>query len=137
MQIVSAAAAIGRIAAVETRNETPAAQWRTLAVLRQYGPLRLGELAGLSRVTQPGMTRLVGTMADAGLVHRASDPDDSRVTVVSGTVAGDRALDAWTDQLGEALEPLFAELPDDDWDVLTRAAEILTARIASAEETTR
>ena len=62
-EIVVAAHALTRIAALETRNEAPAAQWRTLSILQNEGPQRLGELATLSRVTQPGMTRLVGQLA--------------------------------------------------------------------------
>ena len=72
-ELIVAAHALTRVAALETRNEAPSAQWRTLSILRERGPLRIGELAHLSRVTQPGMTRLVGTMADAGLVSRTAD----------------------------------------------------------------
>jgi DNA-binding MarR family transcriptional regulator len=127
-RIVVAAHALTRLAALETRNEAPAAQWRTLSILRTEGALRLGELASASRVTQPGMTRLVGQLADAGLVERSSDPDDSRVTVVAATPAGLRALDAWLVQLRDALEPRFSDLDDEDWAALSRVADILTAR---------
>lgn len=130
-RIVVAAQRLTRIAAAETHNEAPAAQWRTLSILRTEGPLRLGELATASRVTQPGMTRLVGQLADAGLVARISDPSDSRAIVVEVTPAGVQALEAWLVQLGEALAPRFADLDDADWAALTRAAEILSARVAS------
>ncbi len=133
MRIVSAASALGRIAAVGTRNETPAAQWRTLTILGG-GAQRLGELARLSRVTQPGMTRLIGTMVADGLVARTPDPADSRATVISTTEAGAQALEAWKAQLNEALQPYFADLPEEDWAVLTRAAEILSAATVQTEE---
>jgi DNA-binding MarR family transcriptional regulator len=129
-RILVAAHALTRLAALETRNEAPAAQWRTLSILRTEGPLRLGALAGASRVTQPGMTRLVAQLAEAGLVERTSDPDDSRATVVEATPAGLRALDAWLVQLRDALEPRFADLDDEDWQALSRVAEILAARTA-------
>lgn len=137
VQIVIAANAMGRIAAIATRNETPAAQWRTLSILGSEGPQRLGELARLSRVTQPGMTRLVTTMTEAGLVMRTEDPSDSRATVVSTTPAGAAALAAWHVQLREMLAPFFADLSDEDWLVLTRASEILTSRIDTVQEGTR
>ena len=41
-RIVVAAHALTRIAAVETRNHAPAAQWRTLSILRSEGALRIG-----------------------------------------------------------------------------------------------
>lgn len=132
-RIVVAAHALTRIAALETRNESPAAQWRTLTILRDNGPLRLGELATLSRVTQPGMTRLVGTMADAGLLERMSDPDDSRATVVAATPAGLESLTAWLHELTEALAPHFADLDDQDWEALGRTAAILARKTAVSE----
>ncbi|AZS37105.1 putative HTH-type transcriptional regulator [Microbacterium lemovicicum] len=136
-RIVVAAQVLTRIAAVETRNEAPAAQWRTLNILRAEGPLRLGTLASLSRITQPGMTRLVAQLADAGLVTRASDPDDSRATVVEVTTDGLRALDAWLVQLRDALEPMFDDLDDDDWAALSRVATILSERTSSRVEVAR
>jgi len=132
-RLVVAAHALTRVAALETRNEAPAAQWRTLTLLRENGPLRLGELASLSRVTQPGMTRLVGAMADAGLVERTSDAADSRATVVQATAAGIDALQAWLTQLTAALTPHFADLDDDDWTALGRTAGILARKTGSME----
>ena len=137
LAIVAAANALTRIAAVETRKDAPAAQWRALKVLEHDGPQRIGALASYSRTTQPGMTRLVGQMADEGLVTRGPDPDDSRATVVAITEAGIRAFAAWKVELTDALEPLFADLGDDDWAVLSRAADILTSRTAPVEATTR
>ena len=40
--------ALTRIAALDTHNDAPAAQWRTLTLLRDHGPQRLGDLATLS-----------------------------------------------------------------------------------------
>jgi len=137
LAIVAAANALTRIAAVETRNDAPAAQWRALKVLEHDGPQRIGALASYSRTTQPGMTRLVGQMADEGLVTRGPDPDDSRATIVAITEAGIRAFAAWKVELTDAHEPLFADLSDDDWAVLSRAADILTSRTAPVEATTR
>lgn len=136
-RILVAAHALTRIAALETRNHTPAAQWRTLSILRNEGPLRLGELAVASRSTQPGMTRLVGQLADAGLVTRIGDPTDSRVTLVEVTADGERALDAWLVQMSDALEPRFADLDDEDWEALNHVATLLAARTALTTEVTR
>jgi DNA-binding MarR family transcriptional regulator len=137
LAIVGAANALTRIAAVETHNDAPAAQWRALKVLEQDGPQRIGALAAYSRTTQPGMTRLVGHLVDEGLVTRGADPDDSRATVVAITEPGVRAFAEWKVQLTDALEPLFADLDDDDWAVLSRAADILTSRTAPVEATSR
>ncbi|MGX9347995.1 MarR family winged helix-turn-helix transcriptional regulator [Microbacterium sp. KNMS] len=130
--IIVAAHALTRVAALETRNEAPAAQWRTLAILRERGPLRIGELARLSRITQPGVTRLIGGMADAGLVAREPDPDDSRAVRVAATERGEQAYVAWRVQLVEALLPRFADLSDSEWQALRTSAELLTRRMADA-----
>lgn len=132
-RLIVAANALTRMAALTTENETPSAQWRTLKLLRDHGPLRVGELATLSRVSQPGMTRLAGQMADAGLLEKSTDAADSRVAVVSATAAGERALDGWLAQLQEALLPFFADLDDDDWEAVRRTADLIARKTSTVE----
>ena len=127
-QLLVATHALTRVAALETGNTAPSAQWRALAILREHGALRLGELATLGRVTQPSMTRLIGIMADAGLVERATDPTDSRVTVVTATERGAASYLAWRTQLAETLLPRFADLDADDWEAVRRTVDILSSR---------
>lgn len=125
LRLIIGAHTLTRIASLDTRNEAPAAQWRTLSLLRDHGPQRLGDLARLSRVSQPGMTRLATQMVDAGLLARAADPDDSRVSVLSITERGAAALLEWHDVLRRALAPRFADLDDEDRAALHRTADIL------------
>ncbi|WP_232531944.1 MarR family winged helix-turn-helix transcriptional regulator [Microbacterium halophytorum] len=125
--LIVGAHALTRIAALDTRSETPSAQWRTLAILREGGPQRLGDLARISRVSQPGMTRLIKTMSEAGLVERTHDPDDSRVVRVDVTDAGVDAYFAWRKELTAALIPRFSGLSDADWAAIRRTAEIAAA----------
>lgn len=133
LRLLMGAHALTRIASLETRNEAPAAQWRTLALLRDHGPQRLGDLATLSRVTQPGMTRLTAQMVDAGLLARSTDPTDSRASILSLTDAGAAALQEWLALLADTLAPRFAELDDEDRAALRRAADILSAVAAPKE----
>lgn len=122
--------ALGRIAAQDAGNDAPAAQWRVLSLLDTAGPKRVGELAVASRTTQPGMTRLIGGLERDGLVRRSPDPSDSRATVVGITEEGAAAMNAWRAEFRDTLAPRFADLDDDDWAALTRAAEILAAHTA-------
>jgi len=131
-RLLMAVHALTRIAALDTQNEAPAAQWRTLTLLRDHGPQRLGDLATLSRVTQPGMTRLVHNMDAAGLVARRSDPSDSRVSVVAATDAGLDALDGWYREFRAALAPHVADLSDAEWDAVSVAASALSLRVGLA-----
>lgn len=126
--IVLAAHALARIAAHEAGNDAPSAQWRALSILNQRGGMRLGALASAARTTQPGMTRLIGSLEHAGLVERTADPADSRATVVNATAAGIRALDEWRTELGATLAPRFNRLSDDDWRAVERTAVILGER---------
>lgn len=138
-RLLLAVHALTRIAAIDTQNDAPGAQWRTLILLRDHGPQRLGDLATLSRVTQPGMTRLVHQMDTAGLIERSSDPDDSRVSVIAATDAGLDALDRWFEALRSALAPHVANLSDAEWEAVRVAAGALSARVglhpASVPET--
>ncbi|MFD4957211.1 MarR family winged helix-turn-helix transcriptional regulator [Microbacterium sp. NPDC058389] len=133
--LIVAAHTLTRLAALETANETPAAQWRTLTILREHGPLRVGELARLSRVTQPGMTRLVGQMVEQGLLTRATDAADSRATVVEATPLGLEALHTWLLHLTSALAPHFDDLTADEWDALRTTARVLTRNLDRAAAT--
>ncbi|MDQ7877468.1 MarR family transcriptional regulator [Microbacterium sp. QXD-8] len=127
--LIVAAHALTRVAALETANETPAAQWRTLTILRDHGALRVGELARLSRVTQPGMTRLVGQMTEHGLVAKTADAADSRATVVEVTPLGLEALQTWLLQLTAALAPHFDDLEPAEWAALRTTAAVLTRKL--------
>jgi DNA-binding MarR family transcriptional regulator len=120
-----------RLAAQATGSTTPAAQWRTLSILAAEGPMRVGELAAASRVTQPGMTRLLGTMVEEELVTRIADRDDSRAWLIVVSEKGKKALTAWRAPLAETLDPWFGELSDADWATLEAAASLLETRLAS------
>jgi len=133
LRLLLGAHALTRIASLETRSDAPAAQWRTLALLRDHGAQRLGDLATLSRVTQPGMTRLATQMVDAGLIARSADPSDSRASILSLTDAGAAALDEWLTLLADTLAPRFERLDEDERATLRRAADILASVSAPAE----
>ena len=129
-KLILAVHALTRIAALDTKNDAPAAQWRTLTLLREHGPQRLGDLASLSRITQPGMTRLIRQMETAELVDRVADPVDSRVSVIRATPAGLDALDRWFTTFRDALAPHVADLADAEWDALRTTADALAVRVA-------
>ena len=120
-----------RIAAQAAGSTTPSAQWRTLGILETDGAMRVGELAAASRVTQPGMTRLLATMTDEGLVSRIPDPDDSRAWLIDLTPRGRAELSRWRAVISATLEPRFAALDDAEWAALESAARILASRTAA------
>lgn len=120
-----------RIAAQSTGSSTPSAVWRTLGILDSDGAMRIGELATASRVTQPGMTRVLATMVEEELVSRIADVADSRAWLIRITPKGRAALEDWRHQIAEALSPWFADLDGGEWAILERAVELMAARTAS------
>ena len=122
-----------RVAARAAGGSESPAIWRTLSVLSGAGPIRLGDLADRSRVSQPTATKLVTNLAARGWVDRLADPDDARATHTAITPAGAAALIAWRSELAAALLPLFSDLPDADVEVLRRAVTIVGERVERIE----
>lgn len=123
-----------RVAAQATGSTTPAAVWRTLSILASEGSYRIGDLAKASRVTQPTMTKLIQNLAETELVYRIADVADSRAWLIAITDTGTSALAAWRVELGEALQPMFADLSADETDILERAVSILESRTSTARK---
>ncbi len=96
-----------------------------LSVIVFGGPLTLGALASAEGVRPPTITRVVDALEADGLVRRAADPADARVTRVSGTVKGQRVLTAGRARRVAALATRLASLPAADRATLARAAELI------------
>ncbi|MET1053364.1 MAG: MarR family transcriptional regulator [Mycetocola sp.] len=126
--LVTTAHRLTRLAAHATDGTESPATWRTIAVLRELGPLRLGELARQSRVSQPTMTKIIRGLDEVDWVKRIVDSDDARASLIASTPKGERALDDWRDALSSALLPYFDDLNDDDLSTLHRAVGILRER---------
>lgn len=102
------------------------AQFAVLAALKVHGPHTLGELADRERVTAPSMNRTVNGLEESGWLTRTTATDDRRKVTIELTEAGRsvvletvRRRDAW-------LEEALGELPLDEREALTRAAEIMS-----------
>ena len=87
-------------------------QLSALATIDTHGAMTLGALAEHERVAPPSITKVVAKLQAGGLVARAPDPSDRRVTRVSVTAAGDALLresrrrkDAWLAARVAQLDP--------------------------------
>jgi DNA-binding MarR family transcriptional regulator len=112
-------------------GELTQTQLSALTSLDLAGALTPRELAEAERVQPPTMTRIVGKLADLGLVERVPHPTDGRQVILSATRSGravlannGRARDAW---LGRQI----AALDTDERETLWRAVRIVD-RIARA-----
>jgi len=120
-----------RVAAQATGSKTPAATWRTLSILNTDGPMRVGELAAASRISQPGMTKLLPQLVEEELVYRIADVADSRAWLIAISPKGSHALADWKREMAMALEPTFGDLSAREWSTLSAAADILQQRLAT------
>jgi len=123
---------ITRIAATSTGDSTSPAIWRTLGVLGTEGPMRLGQLAVASRVSQPTMTKLIAGLVENEWVKRIADSSDARAWQIAIAPKGDTALSEWRTRIGVAMEPFFADTTDEEREILARAVEIIAQRTRPA-----
>ncbi|WP_350347785.1 MarR family transcriptional regulator [Agromyces sp. G08B096] len=131
--LVSVNHRLTRLAAAATGNAESPAVWRTISVLRDLGPMRLGELARVSRVAQPTMTKLVQTLDERGWIRRVADAGDARAWLISADPRGIAALDAWRVELSAAMTPYFAHLDDAERDTLASAVDLIRTRLERAD----
>ena len=108
----------------------------TLATLDKTGPRRITDLAAIEGVTQPAMTVLVRVMEESGLVERAGDPADRRVTLVCLTEAGASYVRERRQAGVDAFARLIAGLTDDEVEALAAALPALR-HLAELEDQAR
>jgi DNA-binding MarR family transcriptional regulator len=102
-----------------------------LATIAREGPLTLGALAASEQVAPPTITRVVGKLEAAGLVHRRPDPRDGRVSRVELSAAGRLQLETGRTRRTAWLATRLRELPAEDLVRLEEAAGVLE-RLTSA-----
>jgi DNA-binding MarR family transcriptional regulator len=96
-----------------------------LATIERHGPLTPSELAALERVKRPSATRIIGQLAEGGLVTKAPDPSDGRSCLVSASAEGKALLRRVRRRKNAYISRRLRELDPSDLAALERAAEIL------------
>ncbi len=109
----------------EAGTELGPASIAALATIERSGPLISSEVARIEGIQRPTATRILGRLAEAGLVTRTADPDDGRCSIVQITPEGRKSLNRLRKRKTAYLARKMRELPDDDVATLARAAEIL------------
>jgi len=87
-----------------------AGQFPYLAALDRQGPLTVGELAEAIGVTQPGATRTIGQLIEAGLIASETAADDQRRRINRLTPVGQELVDDASRSLWPAIEAAVADL---------------------------
>jgi DNA-binding MarR family transcriptional regulator len=113
-------AVIGRLsrrlrttAAGQAAGLTPTKVSVLMDVVRR-GPLRPAEVAEAEGINPTMLSRVVGHLADAGLLERTSDEGDRRAAWLKATPAGRRLSERIRRERTDALNEALADLPDED-----------------------
>jgi DNA-binding MarR family transcriptional regulator len=104
-----------------------------LGTLRDTGPRRITELAGVEAVAQPTMTTLVGRLERDGLVTRQADPADARAVRVAITDEGRERLARMRAQRAALLDADLANLSAEERAALEAALPALDRLIGGQQ----
>jgi DNA-binding MarR family transcriptional regulator len=96
-----------------------------LASIERRGPITPSELAETERIQRPTATRVIARLEAEGLVDRAGDIADRRVTLISVTPAGRDLLRRLRTRKNAYLARRLRDMPAEDLAALERAADVL------------
>lgn len=106
-------------------------QASALASIENHGPLTPSELAERERVRRPSATRIVGRLAQDGLIERTPDPLDARSALIAVTPRGRSIAAAMRKRKNAYMAKRLRGIPAEDLATLERAAEILERLLES------
>jgi DNA-binding MarR family transcriptional regulator len=91
----------------------------------KFGPVRASRLAEMEDLNPTMLSRVIGQLADAGLVRRSADPDDRRAALIEVTAAGRRLRERILRERAEILGAELAALSDEEQETIARALPVL------------
>ncbi len=109
---------------------TPA-QASALALVAARGPLSLTQLTAMEGLNPTMVSRIVGRLADSGLVRRIQNPDDLRAGVVEATSEGQAVHERIKEARGAVVSDYLNRLSPED---RTAILHVLPALEALASE---
>jgi DNA-binding MarR family transcriptional regulator len=103
-----------------------------LATIETHAPITPGRLAAHEGVRRPTMTRTIQALLERGLITRAPDPLDGRVSWLQVSPEGRRLLNRARLRSDAFLSTRLKRLTAQDRETLAKAAELLE-RLAEAD----
>lgn len=100
-------------------------QLSVLFTLLREGPVTIGKLGELERISAPSITRTVNLMVKAGYLFRSAAVEDGRLVVVDVTEAGRKIASEVRRRRAAWFSDALRELSDEDRDLLKSAIRIL------------
>jgi DNA-binding MarR family transcriptional regulator len=110
---------------------------RLLGTVHCEGPQKMSGLATELAITARRVTALVDALEHEGLVARAPDPRDRRVTWITLTESGRSMVDNLYEAHREAVAALFDELAPDQKAALLEAMRELGTRLSRTDPAVR
>jgi len=100
-------------------------QIKTLVLLEEVGPLRMGNIASYLGRALSATTTVMDRLVEKGLVDRVSDPRDRRVVICRLTESGEREIDRFWQIGQERLDGLADRLDDEELATVVKAFETI------------
>jgi DNA-binding MarR family transcriptional regulator len=100
-------------------------QISALSSIERHGSVTPSVLASIERIQRPTATRLIGTLAAAGLITREADPTDGRIARVRVTREGATVLRRGRSRKNAYLARRLQRLDPGELEILEQAAELL------------
>jgi len=113
---------------VVRRARLPVLQWRVMAVLADGQSTSIGEVAAIVLTPQSTLTRVAERMVRGGLLLRAPDAADRRITRIRLTAAGLALARKLVQQAGEHEAAVLATVSAADAATLKRILRCLVER---------
>lgn len=111
-------------------DELSDAQFSVLAQLHMRGPLRLGQLAELERVSPPSMNRTVNGLESSGYLSRTADETDRRSVNLALTETGAATVDETVRRRDAWLATRLGELSAEERATLDAASQLMRKLVA-------
>src|ERR1700730_5401038 len=116
---------LGRRLRQQAEGDITACQLSALAIIEHRGPLSLGELADIERISPPSMTRIAARLEERGLVERTVDPADRRVARLAITDEGRSLLMETRTRRDAYLARRLRALTAEEREILAQALPLL------------
>jgi len=120
----------GQLLSLWSNEGLTLSQLRVIRTLTVNGEMSAGELASVTELWAPSISRLLVNLSERGLVTRRTDPADARRTLVAVTKAG-RELNRDL-LIGSVFEAAVASMSETDQQDLQRLLVQLTRRLEAA-----
>jgi DNA-binding MarR family transcriptional regulator len=103
-----------------------------LSVLVFAGPMPIGRLAALERVSAPAITKVVGALETLGLAERVRSEEDRRVVLVKATPTGRAVLERGRAARVRRVAALLEGVSDRDRRTIDRAVALIANSLAAS-----